>query len=111
MTQLPLQLSLSPAVSRSRRKRGHVPKTSVLAYQDVNRNGRISDAVQWLTTYAIDRCDTPTSMELARWFGRQVLDIRRAMSDAKAAGIVENGPTRKCRIGRRLSLTWRVRGR
>jgi hypothetical protein len=105
-------------------KRGHVPRTSVLAARATNRDARIASVVLWLEQYTNCYGEPPTSAELADWqWGRQreygrasmvfTLFVRRGLSDARRIGIVEhvlNG-SRICAVTNRPCVTWRLRSR
>lgn len=121
MTQ-PGLFSSSP-VPRTR-KAGHVPRSSVIAGQQVNRDGRAHAVVEWLTQLERYMNRSPTSAELARyrWIDQGhrgpvglecVLFTRRGLSDALARGFVEHVPhgERKCAVSGKTCVTWRLRTR
>lgn len=97
------------------KKRGHVHASSVAAYLERPRDGRVADVVRILAQHP-----NVTGAELAEHYydtGFHVIDIdelwhvRRGLSDALAMGAVEHAGKRKCRCIGRVSLTWRVVGR
>lgn len=113
MTQQPLLLEDVP---RRRRKAINVPRTSVLAGQAVNKDARVSRILGELVS--LEDADHPTSHELASaWTWpdapslAQLLEVRRGLSDALAAGLVEHAGERKCSISGRRCKTWRLRQR
>lgn len=121
MTQPSLPLELS--TERREKKRGHVPRTSVAAYEATDASGRMASVLEWLRG-CTQWEQAPTSAELASWRWRRVyaggsastdclLYVRRGLSDARAAGLVEHVPhgERTCRVTGRKSVCWRVRGR
>lgn len=107
-----MQLSLLDLPAPRPTKRVHVPRTSVLAYQAGDRSNRVTRVLAALASVG-----TPyTSAELARALYRvptleQVLDVRRALSDAAALGLVAHAGERACAVGRKLCVTWRVSSR
>lgn len=105
MTQM--SFALTPSAPR---RRGGVQRTSCEAAQQMKAHldRRVSRAVAFLRSYP---GELPTSGEIARWAGKPVLELRIGLSDAKRAGWVENGPTRRCAVSGRTCLTWRVRTR
>lgn len=95
------------------RKAGHVPRSSVLAGQSVERDTRMVNVILAL----VDCEEPPTSAELAaRMVGpdatlSDVLTARRGLSDALAKGYVEHAGQRVCRVSNRHCLLWRTKGR
>ena len=115
MTQPDLFIQ-APDHAQPRRKPGHVPRSSVLAYQERPRNARAAAMVAALR----DAPDRPTSAELARWMADEdgirlraehLLSVRRGLSDALRLGLVDHAGERKCAVSRRLCVIWRVRTR
>lgn len=97
------------------RKRVNVPSTSVAAYLERPRDGRVAAVVR-----ALESWPGRTSMELAEQFygdphakidTERVWYIRRGLSDALAQGLVEHAGKRACRCIGRVSLTWKVTSR
>jgi hypothetical protein len=100
-----------------RKKAGRVPVTSALAYQAAHPNERASAVTFEAESYWHEHSQFPTSAELADWHARGhgmlgdltiTLWIRRGLSDALAAGLVEHAGKRKCAVSGTLALTWRV---
>ena len=95
------------------RKRGHVPASSVSAYQSRPRDQRIQDAVEIVRLFP--DC---TSAELAQWhFSRRdvttddKLYLRRGLADAKKLGLVAHAGKRDCSVAGTLAMTWRLKQR
>jgi hypothetical protein len=94
-----------------RRKAGRVPVTSAVAYQAAHPQTRMTKVLSMLTFV-----DAPvTSAELSsRFSGWQwptmeyTLYVRRGLSDALSAGLVEHAGKRLCAVSGTLALTWRV---
>src|SRR5690606_14428034 len=115
MTQ-PDLFGQAPDHAQPHRKPGHVPRSSVLAYQERPRDARAAAMVLAL----MDAPDLPTSAELARWMADEdgiqlttdhLLSVRRGLSDALKAGLVEHAGERTCAVSGRQCVLWRVRGR
>lgn len=96
-------------------KPGHVPASSVEAYQRRPRDQRIQDAVN-----AVERWPDSTSAELAHertnhyWAGPSTDDklyVRRGLSDALARGLVEHAGKRICTVAGTTAVTWKVKTR
>jgi hypothetical protein len=97
------------------RKRGRVTRSSVLAYQERDRRGRVAYVLSWLDARAFAG-EQPTSAELAAWAyphdGLEgLLTARRALSDALALGLVSHAGERTCSVSGRKCVTWAVRSR
>lgn len=113
------QGSLLDLPTPRQKKRGHVPASSVAAYLERPRDGRVAAVVEWLAACWHHH---PTSAELALWRWRDqghrgpvgtdcLLYVRRGLSEALAAGLVSHAGERKCSVSGRTCLTWRVVGR
>jgi hypothetical protein len=97
------------------RKRGHVPRSSVLAYRERPRDQRVARVLECIanTTSWVRYL---TSAELAwEMFGRTdtdaVLYVRRGLSDALRDGLVAHAGQRECAVSGRTCLLWRTVGR
>ena len=101
------------AVARPK-KRGAVPRSSVLAYRDVDRESRGAKVLERLCGWAASGSGWPTSAELAAWLSGghpdtdTILFVRRGLSDLLSDGLVEHGEMRPCSETGRRCLTWRV---
>ncbi len=123
------QLDLLAEPLRRPRKRVSVPRTSVLAGQAVNRDGRAFFIVEFLRQVNHEGIE-PTSAEIAQdaHYGGDhsmefdmedlapaplafLLHVRRGLSDALARGFVEHAPSRKCAVSGKTCVTWRLRSR
>ena len=100
------------------RKRGHVPRTSVLAALEVDRASRASRVLERLRGWGMGGRGWPTSAELAAWISGDsrpstdaVLFARRGLSDLLADGLVAHAGQRTCSVSGRSCLTWRTVGR
>jgi hypothetical protein len=105
------------------RKRGHVERTSVLAYRERPRDQRVADMVTFLGWHYARIGTHPTSAELSQWVTaggcqarfasplEQRMWFRRGLSDALAAGLVAHAGQRECAVSGRTCLTWRTVGR
>lgn len=104
------------------KKAVNVPRTSVLAYQERGRAGRVGDALTFIQQVVAKTHQAPTSAEVAEDYNSHsptpgftrpysVLHIRRGLSDALAAGLVEHAPARKCTVSGRTCVAWRLRQR
>jgi len=107
------QLDMFTEAARPTRKRVNVPRTSVLAYQERDRSGRVDFVVQ-----AVQMFETPqTSAELwdacvqPKGPDMDIYWIRRGLSDAQKLGLVEHAPSRECQVSGRQCVTWRLRAR
>jgi len=104
------QLSLLNQPELRAKKRGHVPRTSVLAYQDAQPHTRAAEVLAAVIRFTAVIGYPLTSAELAETAERDLLFIRRGLSDLLADGAVEHAAPRKCRVSQRLCLTWRITG-
>jgi len=105
-------LFAEPESTFREKKAVNVPRTSVLAYQERNRTGRVDYVLQAITHLTA----AATSAELcSQSFGDTRTDgllyIRRGLSDALALGLVEHAGQRVCRVSGRTCITWRLRQR
>ena len=87
------------------------PATSVWAAENLTISGVRSEKKKRLLDF-LRTCREPlTSFEISRVMGWDRHDVAKRLPDARADGLVENGPVRECRITARRALTWRaVRG-
>jgi hypothetical protein len=116
MTQLSLDFTLSPPRVT---KRVSVPATSGRAYREKREQiGARGDRVlAYLRCSTIAQGAAPTSAEVAGYEMSQFhpaweahkLYVRRGLSDLLAAGWVQHGPARPCRVGGMTCVTWRLR--
>jgi hypothetical protein len=99
------------------RKRGHVPASSVEAYERLkSKDRRVMFAVDGVRTHPMS-----TSAELARRLCDQhfpfgvttddLLRVRRGLSDAQKLGLVEHSGKRICTVAGTLAVTWKVKSR
>lgn len=95
------------------RKRGHVVRTSVLAYQERDRTGRVAFVVEALQMEG----EPITSAELHDAFVQpkgpdmDIYWVRRGLSDALALGLVSHAGERTCAVSGRVCKTWKVSSR
>lgn len=94
------------------KKRGRVTRTSVAAYRERPRDGRIAEVLEWLAG-ATQFGEPVTSAELTVRAGMPaatdcLLYVRRGLSDAKEQGLVEHAGTRRCAVSGRTCCLWRV---
>lgn len=102
----------SDAVSRPR-KRGHVPRTSVLAYRERPRDARASAVTGALSEYAVPVTSAELALDLCaedgvRYDLSRLLATRRGLSDALALGLVEHAGERTCAVSGRKCVVWRT---
>jgi len=84
------------------------PITSLLAAQDITLSGARSEKKREMVNFLRTCRDPMTSFEIAMAIGWDRHAAARRLPDARADGLVENGPIRPCRISGRPSITWRV---
>lgn len=123
MSQQPDLFGQAPDTSRPH-KAVTVPRTSVEACLETDREGRSVRVLERLRGWGMAGRGWPTSAELAAWMSGEskpstdaVLFVRRGLSDLLADGLVEHAGERPCAVstgrgGRALVCkTWKVRTR
>jgi hypothetical protein len=95
------------------KKRGHVPRSSVAAYREHDRGGRVDAVVAWLGAQRgpVTSAELAERMALGPASLETVLNVRRGLSDAQKLGLVSHSGERKCSISGRKCVTWAVRSR
>lgn len=105
------QLSLIDLPVETPKKRVNVPRTSVLAYRNLptrTKSRRIEYALEKVMRWPCMTSLEMLSMDADSWDTDAVLFLRRGLSDAKAKGLVEHGPARRCGVSKTKSVTWKV---
>jgi hypothetical protein len=84
------------------------PVTSLLAEENLTISGARSEKKKKLLEFLLSRGEPLTSFEISRAIGWDRHETAKRLPDARADGLVENGPIRECRITGRPALTWQV---
>jgi hypothetical protein len=95
------------------KKRGHVPRSSVAAYREHDRGGRVDAVVAWLGAQRapVTSAELAERMSLGPTSLETTMNVRRGLSDALALGLVSHAGERKCAVSGRKCVTWAVRSR